>query len=102
MGHQRGALGDRQDEDEVEEELQRFHLLAFARHRRKAGSGFRAHPDHRALLASRRDEPRRVEYGSPVSQAPITALISGASSGIGEATARRLSPQARTTAILLP
>src|SRR5438552_745063 len=33
MGHQRRALGDREDEDEVEEELQRLDLLALPEHR---------------------------------------------------------------------
>jgi hypothetical protein len=56
VGHQRRALGEREDEDEVEEQLERRDALAPAHHRgdaRRAARRGGAHPGHVARLLSR-------------------------------------------------
>ncbi len=58
VGHQRRALGDREDEDEVEEELQRRHPLAFAQRGAQPRAVFLRHPRRRIAPAA--PPPRRA------------------------------------------
>ena len=52
--HQGRALGDREDEDEVEEQLERHHSLALAQHRAEPGSAGAAGRRHRLRIVAGR------------------------------------------------
>ena len=96
VGHQRRALGDREDEDEVEEELQRRDPLAFA--------PSRAQPRARVLAWSRHaGHPCNSHPGTRSNTVPPmgVALVTGASTGIGAATAVRLSREPGTELVLV-
>ena len=51
-GHQRRALGEREHEDEIEEQLERQDALLLAQHRRQAAGASGRFGGHRAILAT--------------------------------------------------
>ena len=73
VGHQRRALGDREDEDEVEEELQRGHPLALAAGGAQPRGGVvRTSASTPAILATRPGRPPRRRRRPPGAAGPKT------------------------------